>query len=103
MSVIDLVTGLPTVTFPNATLVALAVSCEVGAVTPVPESVICTWEFVALLVTVTVPLVLPVCVGSNVTLIVPVPLGFSFTFVPPLTLNPVPAAVTEEIVRSAVP
>ena len=40
VSVIDLVTGLPTVTFPNATLVALAVSCEVGAVTPVTNPIV---------------------------------------------------------------
>jgi hypothetical protein len=88
--VIDLVTGLPTVTFPNATLAGLGESCEVGAVTPVPESDISTGEFAALLATVTVPLALPVCDGSNFTLIVAVPSGFRFTFVPPLTLNPVP-------------
>jgi hypothetical protein len=103
VSVIDLVTGLPTVTFPNATLVALGESCEVGAVTPVPESDICTAEFVALLATVTVPLAAPVCAGSNFTLIVAVPSGFRFTFVPPLALNPAPWTVTDEIVRSAVP
>jgi hypothetical protein len=103
VSVIDLVTGLPTVTFPNATLVALGESCEVGAVTPVPESVICTGEFAALLATVTVPLAPPVCAGSNFTLIAAVPSGFRFTFVPPLALNPVPWTVTDEMVRSAVP
>jgi hypothetical protein len=103
VSVIDLVTGLPTVTLPNATLVVLGESCEVGAVTPVPESDISTGEFAALLATVTVPLALPVCAGSNFTLIVAVPSGFSFAFVPPLALNPVPCTVTDEMVRSAVP
>jgi hypothetical protein len=101
--VMDFVTGLPSVTLPKATLVALGVSCEVGAATPVPERVICTDGFVALLATVSVPLAAPVCVGSNVTLIVAVPFGCRSTFVPPLTLNPVPLTVTDEMVTSSRP
>lgn len=71
---------------------------------PVPDSMIVAGDPLALLVTVTVPVALPAAVGLKTTLNVRVCVGVNVAGVPAgPTPNPVPAAVTLEIVTFAFP
>lgn len=75
----------------------------VGA-TPVPESVITIGEFAALLVTVMLPVALPLDAGSNLALsAVLCPLERINPDDTPLTPNPAPATITFEIVTLELP
>jgi hypothetical protein len=92
---------MPTRTFPKLTLEGLAVSCPC---TPAPLSEIVVGEFVALLMTTTLPVTLPATVGANNTFSVTDWLGGRVVLAPtPLTLNPTPAAVRFETVTFEFP
>jgi hypothetical protein len=79
--------------------------CEVaGAAAPVPDSAITMGEFVALLVTVMLPVAFPAVAGSNVALKVAVcPLDRIAPAAWLLALNPAPATTTFEIVTLEFP
>ena len=69
-----------------------------------PDKEIAIGEFAALLDTDTLPLALPVALGSNVTFIVAVWLGASVVpAVTPVALNPVPEGATLEMVTLEFP
>jgi len=73
-------------------------------VTPVPDRESKAGEFVALLVTLTLPDALPATVGAKRTFSVAVSLGVSIVpAVTPLALNPVPEGVTLEMVTLEFP
>jgi hypothetical protein len=75
----------------------------VGA-TPVPESAITIGEFVALLVTVMLPVALPLDAGSNVAVSAALwPLDRISPDDTPLAPNPAPATMTLEIDTLALP
>src|SRR5882724_6448153 len=79
-------------------------NAETDGVTPTPLSKMGGGEFVALLLTVMLPVALWASVGANATVSVTDWLGLKV--VPPLTplaLNPVPVTVTLEIVTSEFP
>jgi hypothetical protein len=72
--------------------------------TPVPDKETVAGEFVALLVTLTLPVTLPAVVGANTTFSVAD--WFGDKLVPaltPLALNPAPEGVTPEIVTFEFP
>ena len=68
---------------------------------PVPERAICTCG--ALLVTARLPLARPVAVGSKITPTLTAWLGASVTAGTPLTVNPAPAAETDEMLTVELP
>jgi len=77
--------------------------CVTGA-RPVPERVITVGEFVALLVTVMLPVALPAVAGENVALSVPLCPGERVTPAsPPPALNPAPETLTFEMVTLEFP
>jgi hypothetical protein len=92
----------PTTTLPKLRLVGFAPT--VPGVTPVPVSGIVSVGFVAVEVTVTLPVALPAEAGSKPTLkVAPCPAVKVSGAVMPLMLNPVPLAATAEIVTLVVP
>lgn len=77
--------------------------CVVWA-TPVPDNMMTIGEFVALLVTVILPVALPAAAGSNVAVKAAVcPFERINPRTPPLALNPAPATTTFEIVTLEFP
>ena len=73
-------------------------------VTPVPKSAIWTGEFVPLLVTVTLPVTIPVAAGANVTVKVAVwPADMMSPAGTPLATKPAPDMPTFEMVTFEVP
>jgi hypothetical protein len=90
--------SLPKFTDPGETVMP-----EVAA-TPVPLSEIFAGEFVALLLIVTVPVMLPATVGANTTFSTADWLGANTTLgLIPLVLNPAPITLTPEIVTLEFP
>ena len=84
---IDCVPLLPTVTLPKFTLVGLTLNCRTGAAVPVPLRETLEGELDALLTIDTLPVVLPVVEGANVTVNVAVTPGANVAgSVRPLTL-----------------
>lgn len=97
----DCVLLTPTVTFPKLTLAGVT---EICACAPVPLSAIVAGEFVALLVTVTLPERLAAVAGANVTLnVMDCPAASASGTVNPATLNPVPLSLICEIVTLELP
>ncbi len=94
---------LPTLTFPKLRVDVLSPRRRV-AVTPVPLRVIESGEPGALLTRVIVPATLPAALGAKTALnVAALPDAMVTGAVIPVTLNPAPAAVTEEIVTVALP
>jgi hypothetical protein len=77
---------------------------EFVTATPVPDIVIASGEFDALLATVILPVMLPAPDGLNATACVTVCPGFKMSPVEtPLALKPAPARVTPETVKVEFP
>lgn len=94
---------LPTLTLPKLKLEVLSPKSFVEA-TPVPLSPMVVGELGALLVIVTKPLTVPAAFGANIALkVVALPAAMTKGALIPLILKPVPATVTDEIVKDAVP
>lgn len=95
--------ALPTSTFPKLKLVTLGESRKVCAV-PLPDNAMVVGEFVALLVTVMLPVMLPATVGEKPAVSDALcPAARVNGTVIPLTVNPAPDTATCEIVTLLFP